>query len=106
MARWFAAEDVTPEELRIALGDPRFRWVYAERMEDVVLTWRDAFLEDAAPLERWTHGRAFGPEAELAWWWDEGRAEARAIVEGGPPPTASPGHPIRRKTWSRFGREG
>jgi len=84
----YGAQSVSPAILQEVLQDERLRWVYAERVEDTVLTWRDALLDETVPLERWHHGRAFGPDLEIGWWqWDEGY-EVRAIVAAGRPPVS------------------
>lgn len=43
-------------------------WLYAERMETIVLCWLKEAQSQAIPWNQWRHGRAFGPEGELAWW--------------------------------------
>ena len=83
--RVYVASGVTPEALAEALRDPRLRLVYAERMEDTVLTWRDDWLQMPVALERWTYGRAFGEEAELRWQKSEDGYEVRAIAVGDAP---------------------
>lgn len=80
--RVYVASGVSAEALTEALRDPRLRWVYAERMEDTVLAWHEAWLRTPVSLDRWTHGRAFGEEAELRWQKGERGYEVRAIAVG------------------------
>jgi hypothetical protein len=92
----YTAQNVTASALRQALTDARLRWVYAERMEDIVLTACAGWPPDEAPLERWRHGRAFADELELCWWrrgsgraseHDGVRYDVRAITAGDAPAT-------------------
>jgi hypothetical protein len=88
MDRVYRADQVPTPLLREALHDERLRWAFAERMEDTVLTYCAELLDGTVDLGRWSHGRAFGPGLELAWWKRDVEMEARAIVAGGgePPP--------------------
>lgn len=90
----YTDQNVTASALRQALTDPRLRWVYAERMEDIVLTACTGWPPDGVPLERWCHGRAFADELELCWWLrdserddsdDGARYDVRAITVGDAP---------------------
>ena len=92
MDNWYVAENVSTSNLCKALGDERLRWVYAERLQEAVLTCRKDILGGDVPLDHWTHARAFGPELELSWWRNQGHLEIRAILnENGalPPATLS-----------------
>jgi hypothetical protein len=82
----YVAPSVSPAMLTEALRDTRLHWAYAERLEDTVLTWRDALLNGDVPLKRWDHGRAFGPEMEVSWWRRDEGYEVRAIISTGQPP--------------------
>ncbi len=86
----YVATSVSLAMLADALRDTRLKWAYAERMEDIVLTWRDALLDGAVALERWGHGRAFGPEMEVSWWRRGEGYEVRAITAAEQPPTCIP----------------
>ncbi len=88
------ARKVDLKTLRQVLSDPRLIWVYAERMADTGLGTVDDLLNDSplgAPedgnrpgvkLERWEHGRAFGPDLEIDWWREGEVFRLRALVEG------------------------
>jgi hypothetical protein len=74
------ARGVSLEDLQQVLSDSRLIWVYAERMADTGLgTVVDLVngkplgapengCHPGVKLERWEHGRAFGPEIEIDWW--------------------------------------
>lgn len=84
--RIYSAKGISAAALRQALEDPRLRWVYGERMEDIVLITRTRWLDQEITLEHWHHGRAFAPALELSWWQRNGeRYEVRAITAGDPP---------------------
>lgn len=84
--RLYTATDVTAASLRHALQDRRLTWVYAERMENTVLDWRVEWLKLPGAPERWTHGRAFGPDLELRWEQRQDGFEVRVITNGCAPP--------------------
>lgn len=96
--RVYVAPSVSPAVLAEALRDARLHWAYAERLEDTVLTWRDALLNGDVPLERWDHGRAFGPELEVSWWQCDEGYEVRAIISIGQPPACI--------SWKRLDTDG
>jgi hypothetical protein len=99
MHRWYTAHKVLVAGLVSALRDPRLRWVYAERTADIVLIGRDDLLDGSLPLERWTHGRAFGPELELAWWRSGDQLQARAVVTKDEPPGGIDWEPHAIQDW-------
>jgi hypothetical protein len=99
MHKWYTAHQVSIVGLASALRDPRLRWVYAERTADIVLTRHDALLDGSLPLERWTHGRAFGPELELAWWCTGDQLQARTVTTGGEPPRGIDWEPRATQGW-------
>lgn len=99
MEAWYIASRVSMADLGRALRDLRLKWVYAERMEDTVLTWRDALLEQQATLARWNHGRAFGLELELTWWRRGDSVDARAIVAQGNLPEGITWQPYPTNEW-------
>lgn len=84
--RQYTATGVTAAALRHALQDERLTWVYAERMENIVLDWRTEWLKSPDAPEHWMHGRAFGPELELRWEQRQDGFEVRVITDGGAPP--------------------
>ena len=85
--QWFLAAQGGLPDLQSALGDPRLRWAYAERMEDTVLVWLRDLLAGPVALERWACGRAFGPQLEVSWQREGAGYNLRACaVEGGAPP--------------------
>jgi hypothetical protein len=80
--------EMTLARLEEALQDARLLWVYAKRLEDIVLARRDDWAASGIPLARWEYGCAFGPELELCWWRrDHGGDgyDARAITAQTPP---------------------
>ena len=85
--RWFISRQVSSDQLRECLSDPRLRWVYAERVSDVVLDELQEWLAGPVGLENWLHGRAFSSEMEIAWWQEESMFSLRACIENGTPPT-------------------
>jgi hypothetical protein len=84
--KWYVAETVSMTDLAKALRDVRMEWTYAERMEDTILTRRDVLLDGTVPLEHYTHGRAFGPDLEVAWWRNGNKVQACSVVVEGEPP--------------------
>lgn len=100
MDNWYVAENVSMSDLRKALGDERLRWVYAERLQEAVLTCRKDILEGDIPLDHWTHARAFGPELELSWWRNQGHLEVRAILTEKEAPLPGP------LSWQPYPTEG
>jgi hypothetical protein len=106
--QWHLARPASLAGLKAALQDPRLRWVYAERMEDTVLTELKEFLTAGVDLSRWKHGRAFGPEVEVAWWQmpaPVGEVEARAFAADGAPPKGLAWQPDRRAALTSLGIE-
>ena len=95
----YVAQSVSLAALTEALQDPRLRWAYAERLENIVLTWHDALLNDATPLERWLHGRAFSQELEVCWWQRDDDYEVRATVSAGKPPSGITWTPLNTGSW-------
>ena len=79
------AKGVAWTALGQALADPRLTWVYAERLEDIVLAECEIWLTGPAPLQRWSHGRAFSSTLEVAWWQEGDNVSVRAIGTGTPP---------------------
>jgi hypothetical protein len=81
--------ETTLAHLEQALQDARLLWVYATRLEDIVLVRRDDWAASGVPLERWEYGYAFGPDLELSWQRREhGESyNARAITAATPPDT-------------------
>jgi len=87
------AREVNLETLRQVLASADLRWVYAERMADTGLgTVADLLAGEplGAPkdgsrpgieLERWEHGRAFGPQMEVDWWREGETFRLRALSE-------------------------
>ncbi|MEJ5312388.1 MAG: hypothetical protein WHX52_21700 [Anaerolineae bacterium] len=92
------ARGVDLETLRRVLAENNLRWAYAERMADTGLgTVADLLAgeplgapkeyvdPDAArpgvSLERWEHGRAFGPEMEVDWWREGKTFRLRVLSE-------------------------
>lgn len=84
--KWFLARGVDLAALSSALQDPRLEWVYAERMEDTILAEIKDLSAQGVELDQWEHGRAFGPQIEIAWWRASLGFDLRAIVEEGKPP--------------------
>jgi hypothetical protein len=84
---WFVAQDVEIDDLLVALEDTRLQWLYAERMENTVLTALSAAREDSNEILSGSHGRAFGPQAEVAWWRAEGTFQVRVCITEGSPPS-------------------
>ncbi len=76
---------VTLAHLAQALNDSRLLWVYAKRLEDIVLAARAGWLGSGIPLERWEYGCAFGPDLELSWWQRDDGYNVRAITAETPP---------------------
>lgn len=99
----YVAQSISLASLTKALQDPRLRWAYAERVEDIVLTWRDALLGDTVPLERWSHGRAFSQELEVCWWRRDGGYKVRAIVSAGKPPAGIAWTLLNTDNWQATG---
>lgn len=85
MAEKIYEAQATLAQLAQALEDARLLWVYAKRLEDIVLDARPAWLAAGVPLERWDQGCAFGPELELCWQRRGDTYEVRAITEAPPP---------------------
>jgi hypothetical protein len=93
----YVARGVSVEMLRQVLGHPGLRWAYAERMADTGLGTTVDLLDSqplGAPtdgrrpgvdLERWEHGRAFGPDLEIDWWCEGETFRLRALSEKAPP---------------------
>ncbi len=81
--RRFLASGIQTDELAGVLQDARLRWVYAERLEDIVLLWAADFHELGIPLAKWHHGRAFGKDMEVAWWRDGSAFQVRTIITNG-----------------------
>jgi hypothetical protein len=80
VTEWFVAQDVEMDDLLVVLEDTRLQWLYAERMEDTVLTGLSAVMEDSDDMLNWSHGRAFGPLAEIAWWQEDGTFQVRVCI--------------------------
>jgi len=106
MDKWYTVRGISFDDLSQALHDARLQWVYAERMEDTVLTWRDDFLKSSIDLAQWSHGRAFGPDAELAWWCRGKYIEMRAIVGTENPPAGITWEPFPTDGWEPVRRDG
>src|SRR3989304_7655836 len=84
--KWFLAHGVNLADLSRALQDSRLGWVYAERMENTILAEIKDLSAQGVELDQWEHGRAFGPQVEIAWWRAGLGFDLRAIVEKGNPP--------------------
>jgi hypothetical protein len=97
----YSAQSVPSAALKVVLEDERLRWVYAERMEDIVLTWCQDWLNSPIPLECWCHGRAFGPELEVSWWRRDDSYDVRSIVVAGDRPRDIAWVALDTKEWQR-----
>ena len=106
MDECYIADAVSLPDLARALCDARLQWVYAERMEDTVLTWREALLDGPVDLARWTHGRAFGMDLELAWWRRGEVWQARAILSAGQAPEGIAWEPYPTEGWESQAGDG
>jgi len=107
MDEWYTADAVSIPDLARALRDARLQWVYAERMEDTILTWREALLDGSVDLARWTHGRVFGPDLELAWWRRGEALQARAILSADQtPPEGIAWEPYPTEGWKSQDGDG
>lgn len=93
----YVAAGVPAAALDDLLQEAGRRWFYGERRDAVALAW----LEDAAGVAEWDHGRAFDADAELAWWREgDGAFSVRLLTAGDPLPGLSWSEP---ETWRAAG---
>lgn len=82
----YTATAVPADALYQLLAAGSWPWLYAERMEGTELLRLADALAATLPWTRWAHGRAFGPESELAWWRQaDGHYQLRLLTEGNVP---------------------
>lgn len=78
----------------------RWRWLYSEAETGVELTYLAG-----VDWRLWPHGRAFGEQAELAWWWQaDGRYQLRLSLDTGRPPDITGmtwGSPETWRSWRK-----
>jgi len=83
------AHKVDLSALRKALLSTEARWFYAERMEDVTLSWMPDLEEEQTWPQGWLEGRAFGTKVELDWWREGEQYQLRWL--GATPPAQAQG---------------
>jgi len=91
------AREISLDTLRQVLAHSNLQWAYAERMADTGLGTIADLLEGeplgspkdgnrpGVGLERWEHGRAFGPDLEIDWWREGETFRLRGLSESALP---------------------